>query len=161
MHERLQGAAALSERSISEEIEARLAQSFEVEGKMAAFREEWEKHIEDLRQVAESRLRQFEELQVESRTVGQELKKQMAEQSAQLRESEHELGKHLASAMMVDILIGDDNRKSNVLRRIVLEMATWSEDWWTNREQRKESLTRLTERIRDAFEEETVATPTS
>ena len=53
MHERLAQASAANQRSISEEIERRLEQSFETEQRNAAFRETMEKRLEDWRTMAE------------------------------------------------------------------------------------------------------------
>src|SRR4051812_14181277 len=62
MHERLSEAAANNGRSLSEEIEARLAQSFDIEERMTAFRETWEKRVEDWRHISEQRREELEQL---------------------------------------------------------------------------------------------------
>ena len=136
MHERLQVAAVNSGRSISEEIEVRLAQSFEMESRMTAFREEWEKRIEDHRQLADILRKRAEESRAEVKKISEETKQQIAEQSAEFKMLEQELDKHVAAANMVDVLIGENEASRDLLRKIALELMS-NPNWDGNKAMRK------------------------
>ena len=142
MHERLSDAAATKGRSLSEEIEARLAQSFDVEERMAAFRETWEKRIEDLRQISEQQRKQAEQsrekaeqshekadqLRAEAGAFAEHAKHEIEKVTSKLEEIERKAEKNVASATMVDILLGDDKSKSALLREVALNIARMSSD---------------------------------
>src|SRR4051794_11790518 len=81
MHERLAQSSAANQRSISEEIERRLEQSFEFEQQMAAFREtmeKQEKRLEDWRKMAEQLREESARSRAEMRALGEERKQEAA-----------------------------------------------------------------------------------
>ncbi|MGY3240555.1 DNA repair exonuclease SbcCD ATPase subunit [Bradyrhizobium sp. USDA 4448] len=128
MHERLSEAAAQAGRSISEEIETRLSQSFEMESKMTAFRQEWEHRIRDHREVAEQARRDLEATKAEVKTISEDAKKQMAEQSALLADLQAISDQREAAANMVDILIGENEASRDLVRKIAFELMN-TPDW--------------------------------
>jgi len=128
MHERLSQAAAKDGRSLSEEIEARLAQSFEVEQRITAFQETWDKRIEDWRRIAEQLRGDVEQQRQEIKNIREQAKLDMAQQAAELKKMESEVEKYATTATMIDILLGEDKLKSDLLRQAVLSLAKLSRD---------------------------------
>ncbi|MCG2665893.1 Arc family DNA-binding protein [Bradyrhizobium sp. GCM10023182] len=142
MHERLSEAAAATGRSISEEIEARLAQSFEAESKMAAFRQEWEQRIQDQREVAEQIRKDLNASKAEVQELNEQAKVQMAEQSAVLRSLERDLDRYAASANVIDALMGENEASRDLIRRISFELMS-NPEWDGNEADRKAIADRI------------------
>ncbi len=144
MHERLSEAAAADGRSISEEIEVRLVQSFEMQERMAAFREQFEKRVEGVRQMADEKVAEAKKSEENARAIAEEAKRGMLKAKQELDkeylEIERELEKATTALQFADALLGDDKQKSELLRRIVIEIARWPENWAANPDFRERLL---------------------
>jgi chromosome segregation ATPase len=141
MHERLSAAAAAKERSISEEIEARLIQSFEVADRRAELVEQLKDHrdrSERLRAEMEA-FRKRSEKDTEEREAHLKEAREYQAKHAELR---HMIEKNFASAAMVDALLGENETSRAVLRKIALELAS-NPDWDQNETSRRAIATRI------------------
>jgi len=108
MHDRLSEAAARNQRSLSEEIESRLAESFQAEGvhgalegfnaAVAAMAADWEKLVKKEREPALKSIKWPRRMEI------------------------------TASAQMVDILLGGSKLKSELLRSLAVRLAEVPED---------------------------------
>jgi hypothetical protein len=122
MHDRLSEAAARNQRSLSEEIESRLAESFQTEGINAA--------LKGLNQELES----VKLLKKENTFTIADLDDALAKFSAARAsgnvraEQVRRMEKVTASAQMVDILLGGSKLKSELLRSLAIKLAEVSED---------------------------------
>jgi|tagenome__1003787_1003787.scaffolds.fasta_scaffold20380484_1 hypothetical protein len=113
LHERLSGAAAANQRSISEEIEHRIEQSFQIEQRIEEMRSQFNQRI----QVVEA------EAKLGMARVAEAAEQKNASLRERLDEFERELEKHDAAAAMVDVLLGQDKVKSGLLRAVALQLA--------------------------------------
>ena len=139
---RLEKSAAKNERTLTGEIVHRLAQSFDVEERMTAFRETWEKQIEDWRQISEQLRKQAEQSREEARTFAEQAQQEVAKLAAKQEELNRKFEKQVASATMVDILLGDDKSKSALLRAVALNIARMSSDQFRDAASRHELVER-------------------
>jgi uncharacterized protein YhaN len=115
MHGRLSEASLRNERSISEEIESRIQQSFEFENRITDLRSEWKQRLDETRLLAQQSRDQLEAIVAET-------KQQMAEQSKDLEDLERKLDTHVASANMVDVMLGENEASRDLLRKIAFEL---------------------------------------
>jgi hypothetical protein len=145
-------------RTLTGEIETRLAQSFETEDRMAIFKESMEARIQDATQrIEESRAwaeKHIEEVQAERDASTKELldlKAGIAEfklkSEVAYRELEKEIERIERDAAVVDALLGNDKKKSELLRLLALQVAELPEDWVTNQEVRRQIIERVREKL--------------
>jgi hypothetical protein len=132
MHDRLSEAAARHERSISEEIERRLENSFNTEKLMAAYNEKMEKLVDDLRRLAEERRSEAANARRELEITVSEAEQRMAELEKELDVMQHQLEGLKAFGSLMNVLLGEDKRKSELLRSIALDLANAPDDWAMN-----------------------------
>src|SRR5215212_1358010 len=85
---RLEKSAAKAERTLTGEIVHRLAQSFGVEERIAAFQETWEKRIGDWRRIAEQLREESEQQRQEIKNIREQAKADMAQNAAELAKFE-------------------------------------------------------------------------
>jgi hypothetical protein len=136
--------------TLNAEIVTRLEQSFEIEDRVSALRESFEKRVEDWRKMAEQHEEKGRQWEVRAREAIEKVKQ---ETDSQVREIELEIEKLNASAAMVDVLLGGDEMKSKLLRMVALEMASWPDDWRTN----PATWQGISERFKGAFANKGVA----
>jgi seryl-tRNA synthetase len=161
LRRKLEKEAEKKATSANNEAVERLEQSFHTEQRISEARariDELQERIEEIKTNVAASQQQAIEQKEEAMHAVQRLTQQQVELSAKLNEtkreldkSKHEVDKFEASWRIVDILIGKDEQKSSVLRRVALEVAGWHKDWWTDREGRKDSEARLLACIQESF----------
>jgi hypothetical protein len=119
MHERLSASAAAKERSISEEIEARLTASFEIDKRIAEFKELSEQRVKEFKAEAaainEQRLKEYNEAIAEAEAINERALQKYAELALEFKKVE-------MSVAIVDALLGENEASRDLLRKIALEM---------------------------------------
>jgi seryl-tRNA synthetase len=120
MYERMSKAAAANERSLSEEVEARLTESFDMPERMAQFRDVWTERIKERQNDAERILEELKAAREESR--------KLRERADELKKEEQEFEKHIASLSLVDALLGENAASRDLLRKIAVELIN-NPDW--------------------------------
>jgi hypothetical protein len=133
---RLAKDAEKNARTLNGEIAARLEGSYEVAERTALFAEQLEKRIEDMRQNADERAAEARASRDEAKAIAdaakRDLEQAMQESQKEFEEIERKLERATTALQVVDALLGGDKQKSELLRQIVVEMASWPEGWATN-----------------------------
>ncbi|MGZ3320199.1 MAG: hypothetical protein ACXU9C_04370 [Xanthobacteraceae bacterium] len=126
--------------TLTGEIVTRLEQSFETEDRLALFREAMDRRIEDVKSQAD---RDLVAHQARLEAFGNKTAEKIAEQAAVIRELEQEVGQVMRAAAVVDVLLGNDKLKSDLLRHIALDLADASPDWSKNEASRRQLADRV------------------
>lgn len=122
MHERLSASAAAKERSISEEIEARLTASFEIDKRIAEFKELSEQRVKDIKEVVAEAEATREQLIKEYKEAIAETEAECERALQKLAKLDVEFKKAEISAAMIDALLGENEASRDLLRKIALEV---------------------------------------
>jgi hypothetical protein len=136
-------------RTLTGEIERRLAQSFETDDRMAILKESMEARLADaMQRVKESRAwaeKEREEIRAEEEKFHAEveelrasLRELRSKHEADYRELENEIELARRGEAVVDVLLGKNKDKSELLRLLALKLADMPEDWVTNEEARRQ-----------------------
>jgi len=131
---KLEKARVRNGHTLTGEIVVRLEQTFDTEDRVAAM----ESHLSDLRRLHTLAVPDLGTAKWRG-DIGQ---KREASENRTTKTQEIS-----ASAKMVDVLLGEDKQKSELLRRVALQIASWPQDWTTNPSIRKE----LEQRFRSTF----------
>jgi hypothetical protein len=147
-------------RTLTGEIMMRLEQSFETEDRMAVFKESMEARLQDARQRIEESRAWAEKQRQEIRAEAEELTRELLETKASIvalkakhaadyRELEEQIELVERGAAVVDVLLGNDKQKSELLRLLALKVADLPEGWGTNQEI---AARHIAEGVREKFE---------
>jgi hypothetical protein len=158
LRRKLEKEAEKKATSANNEAVERLEQSFHIEQRISEARAgmdvlhaQLQERIEEWKANAAASQQQAIKQNEEAMHAAQRLTQQLNETKRELDKANREVDKFEASWRIVDILIGKDEQKSGVLRRVALEVAGWPVDWWTDQEGRKDSEARLLACIQESF----------
>jgi hypothetical protein len=144
---RLEKSAEKGARTLTGEIVHRLQQSYETDDRIEIFRAAMTERLEEARHNIATLSKQIEEDRVEARRQVEERITEMRQLEHEFRQLEKSSEEAFKAAAVVDVLLGENKLKSELLRSIALELAEAPDDWLSNVSSRRQIAERVVSRF--------------
>jgi hypothetical protein len=116
-------------RTLTGEIVARLEESFRTDDRIAKVEELSHQRVEDWKNRHDERLVTVREQRKEAQAAAEKALKDLEQQKAEFEEFQRKSEGAIRAAAVVEVLLGANKLKSDLLRSIVLKLADVPDDW--------------------------------
>jgi hypothetical protein len=136
--------------TLTGEIVARLEQSFQADDHVAKNLEFLEQRLNDYKDRHDEKLAAVRDQMEKAQAIAEEALKDNERQRAEFEQIERMSGEAIRAASVVDVLLGSNKLKSDLLRSFALELAEAPEDWLVNESNGRQ----LADRVFAGFEKD-------